>query len=175
MNKKNLGYQFEQEFGRWLSKKFPFTVKLPDTRSLRAKVTAIAQATDSKFQELTGTKTPCDFWTVMHGRSMIWECKHTMQESLPFDRISPHQEEALNKHKQAGGVSTLVIGHKNKQAYVIDMDEWNQLKNMFGNKGRKSIPIPWIKKLSRIHLERKTPKDLQGETKARYVEVKKWD
>lgn len=146
MNRRNLGYQLEKEFGRWLSTKHLFTVKLPDTRSLRAKVTAIAQATDSNFQELTGTKTPCDYWSVFNGMSCMWECKHTMQESLPFNRIAPHQDRALLAHYTALGKSMIVVGYKNKEAYCIEYSDWNRLRSMFSSKGRKSMPIEWIKK-----------------------------
>lgn len=176
VNRKNLGYQFEKEFGRWLSTKHIFTVKLPDTRSLRAKVTAIAQATDSSFQELTGTKTPCDFWSVHDGRSYMWECKHTMQESLPFNRIAPHQDNALKAHYLSKGASILVVGYKNKEAYCINYSDWITLQGRFGSQGRKSVPITWIRKLAKIRLERKTPKDLpEKENKPRYVEVSLWD
>lgn len=175
MNRKNLGYQFETEFGRWLSKRHPFVIKLPDTRSLRSKAKSIEVASNKTFQELTGTKTPADFWSVQNSYSHLWECKHTMQESLPFDRIAPHQRMSLESHANAGGNSYIVVGHKNKTAYCLTYNSWKQLQQRFETKGRKSVPMEWIKHLSFCKLERRTPSQLEGEDKARYVEVSQWD
>jgi len=173
MNKRNLGYKFEKEFGNWLKKEFAFIIKLPDTRSLRLKSKIVsAKAGVTSFQELTGTKTPADFWSLRNGTSFLWECKHTINKSLPFDRISQHQYEALRQHYNEGGESYLVIGFNNEEAYAIHINEWDWLKEKFENKGRKSLPKMWIKEKAQFKFERRTPSQLEGEDKARYEVVR---
>ena len=154
------GLQFEKEFGEGLKTVYDFVIKMPDTRSLRMKQHIIERGAGVKFHDVTGMRSPADWWTVHKGVSILWECKQSkgINKAMGFPKanVKDHQLATLKAHKNEGGERYLVINIKNEdinEYYVVDIKDYLML-NM---SSERYINREVLNSLSKISLCRLTP------------------
>ncbi len=155
------GLQFEREFGAGLRLNYYFVVKFPDTRSLRMKQKIVESTIGKKFHEVTGLRSPADWWTMEDGQSILWECKQTQgvnkNYDFPIKNVKEHQVKTLQKHTENGGLSYLVINIKNEtfcEYYVLDIHDYIHLLSQY----KASIPRVELNGFNQKTCIRYTPK-----------------
>jgi penicillin-binding protein-related factor A (putative recombinase) len=145
---KRHGLQFENKFGEWLEKNSQYSFKVPDTRTLRAKLRLINNTgTLNHYRKLITLQTPCDYISVTNGITTFWECKSTQLKSWPLTNIKQHQIDALFKSRKAGAESWVILNFHSpdmriKGAYSMTYKLHPQVVVDFKFKyNRESIPL----------------------------------
>lgn len=101
-------------------------------------------------------KNICDFLLYKYPILYLLELKTSKGKSIPFSNLAEHQIEGLTKAKELKGiVAGFVINMRDiEETYFIDariIKEYidkniKQYEKTGGKKGRKSIPIKWLRK-----------------------------
>lgn len=130
------GKAFEADFKRSLDARGAYVHRINDAVSWNGR-------------KMVGAKTPADFivwWpNAEHTESVMAECKAINGKSLPFDRLQPHQLEALKvfdgfAQDTHGVVAINFYDSSNRSfnhCFVVPVDIWVQLQNEEGH--NKSI------------------------------------
>lgn len=72
--------------------------------------------------------------TLKNGRSVVFEAKHTNSTNLPFERVAPHQKQALNAHCDLGAEAFILVAFKLDSIYKIPIKDWLELEKTIGKK-----------------------------------------
>jgi penicillin-binding protein-related factor A (putative recombinase) len=97
------GYSFEKEIDLTLVELWDYHFKIPDARTMQG------------FNMPFAPKVPADFCGHKSGRFQLLECKQTKMKSLPFDRLAPHQLDALLSADKSGGEAWLCVSFNNRE------------------------------------------------------------
>lgn len=72
--------------------------------------------------------------TLKNGRSVVFEAKHTNSTNLPFERVAPHQKQALNAHCDLGAEAFILVAFKLDSIYKIPINDWFELEKTVDKK-----------------------------------------
>lgn len=71
--------------------------------------------------------------TMMGGRAVCFEAKHTEADRIRQDAVQPHQMAALDLHNAMGALCFILVsmGHR---YYRVPWVDWREMKDIFGHK-----------------------------------------
>ena len=70
--------------------------------------------------------------TIMGGKSVAFEAKHTDTDRMLKTRLQPWQHEYLEEHKNLGAITFILISFKMQNFYRIPLDVWDNMKEIYG-------------------------------------------
>lgn len=100
---------------------------------------------DSVSQERFTPQKPFDSFLLHRGKFYAVEFKMVqMKAAFSFDRVRPHQIEALQSVAKHGGTGFIIINYRFKgynKAFAIEINAFLDMKKSIEETGRKSIPL----------------------------------
>lgn len=95
----------------------------------------LAPLNNGQFRAVYAKKGQPDFLgTIVGGKSIIMEAKHTNGTNIRFDRISLHQERELEGTHRLGGIAVVLISFSMKNFYSVPWVNWKDMKYTIGKK-----------------------------------------
>lgn len=87
-----------------------------------------------------------DFIGLSHGKSIAFDAKSTnTRTSFPLKNIQPHQLNYLSQHQDQGGLSFILVEFaKQREIYLLTIDQLNEWWEQMEAGGRKSIPYDYF-------------------------------
>lgn len=71
--------------------------------------------------------------TLLGGRAIIFEAKHTNSDAMKQERVTPAQAEALSMHYNLGALCFVLISIKDRY-FAVPWTVWDNMKQSFGRK-----------------------------------------
>lgn len=68
------------------------------------------------------------------GRAVVLEAKFTASDRILQSRVTPGQQEYMNKHAALGALCLIIVGFPSGAAYRIPWSTWRDMKSIFGRK-----------------------------------------
>ena len=103
--------------------------------------------------------------TVMGGRAIVFEAKHTETDRIMQDAVTDEQRDALNMH-EAMGAECFVLVYLEYKYYRVPWTVWKTMRERFGHKYMKSADMVGYEILHRNgilqFLEQPTTQNLQN-------------
>jgi recombination protein U len=75
--------------------------------------------------------------TLLGGRSICFEAKHTDRDRITQDAVTPEQVKDLNLHEELGALCFVLVSLGMQDFYRVPWADWTQMKNRFGHKYMK--------------------------------------
>lgn len=104
---------------------------------------------DAGFNQASGSfgsaRTPADILIHSSELDALVECKAVNNTSIPFDRLAPHQEQALLEYSASapcsvGLVCVLFYGKQRRAGFAIPVEKWCWYRDEI-HFDRKSLPL----------------------------------
>lgn len=92
-------------------------------------------------------KSTVDFIGVYgNGKHVAFDAKETKVNNFAFSRVQEHQVKYLTNTLRFGGEAFLIILFTSvNECYRLDINEYHELRHMFKEQKRKSIPLVWFR------------------------------
>lgn len=101
--------------------------------------------------------------TLIGGRAIVFEAKHTNKEQIDFDRLTREQQESLEEHDRLGAAAFVVVNIGLDHFFRVPWKVWKNMKKIYGHKHMKFCELePY-----RIQYQNGILKLLEGITLAR--------
>ena len=75
--------------------------------------------------------------TIIGGRSVVFEAKHTDSDRIKYDRLTPEQVEKLSKHHTLGAAAFVLVSVGLQTFYRVPWEVWRDMKDIYGYKHMK--------------------------------------
>ena len=75
--------------------------------------------------------------TIIGGRSVVFEAKHTDSDRIKYDRLTPEQVEKLSKHHALGAAAFVVVSVGLQTFYRVPWEVWRDMQKIYGYKHMK--------------------------------------
>lgn len=72
--------------------------------------------------------------TLLGGRSVVFEAKHTDTEKMEQSRVSDEQAHCLDRHELLGALCFVVISFSHEKFFRVPWGDWKRMKEMYGRK-----------------------------------------
>jgi len=72
--------------------------------------------------------------TLVTGRAVVFEAKHTGSTKIEQSRLSAEQCDRLQKHSELGAVTFILVSIDLQSFYRVPWDIWKEMKKLFGHK-----------------------------------------
>jgi recombination protein U len=72
--------------------------------------------------------------TLVTGRAVVFEAKHTSATKIEQSRLSIEQSDRLQKHSELGAVTFVLVSIDLQSFYRVPWDIWKDMKKLFGHK-----------------------------------------
>lgn len=72
--------------------------------------------------------------TLNGGRTIVFDAKFTETDRIRYQVLSDFQRQTLNQYAEFGAMSFVLVGFLNGNMYKIDINTWNNMKEIFGRK-----------------------------------------
>lgn len=72
--------------------------------------------------------------TLPHGRAIAFEAKHTDDDLIKQERVTPAQTEALTLHDKLGAQCFVLVSIRMQSFYRIPWVTWQNMKQLYGHK-----------------------------------------
>ena len=68
------------------------------------------------------------------GQTVVFDAKFTEADKITYQALSEYQREALTNYKGFGAMSFVLVGFFDGSMYRVDIETWNNMKEIFGRK-----------------------------------------
>ena len=72
--------------------------------------------------------------TLLGGRSVVFEAKHTDTEKMEQSRVSDEQARCLDRHERLGALCFVVVSFSHEKFFRVPWGDWKCMKKMYGRK-----------------------------------------
>lgn len=101
--------------------------------------------------------------TLVGGRAIVFEAKHTNKEQIDFDRLTREQQDSLEEHDRLGAAAFVMVNIGLDHFFRVPWKVWKNMKQLYGHKHMKLCELePY-----RIQYQNGILKLLEGITLAR--------
>jgi len=83
--------------------------------------------------------------TMMGGRSVVFEAKHSDKPRIEMNRVTDEQMAALDKHQQLGAICFVLVSIALEKFYVVPWEVWRRMPQLIGKKSmNENDLLPYI-------------------------------
>lgn len=75
--------------------------------------------------------------TLIGGRSVVFEAKHTEAEKIELGALTEEQAERLEKHHNLGAAAFVLVSLSMRDFYRVPWDVWRTMQERYGHKHMK--------------------------------------
>lgn len=79
--------------------------------------------------------------TLLGGRSVVFEAKHTDDERIEYSRLTDKQAEDLERHHNLGAVAFVLVSFGLRDFYRVPWETWRDMKALYGRKYIKKLEL----------------------------------
>ena len=72
--------------------------------------------------------------TLMGGRSVVFEAKHTEKDRIEQSRVSEEQAKRLDSHERFGALCFVLVSFSYDKFYRVLWADWKRMKEIYGRK-----------------------------------------
>ena len=72
--------------------------------------------------------------TLMGGRAIVFEAKHTSKAQIEFERLTQEQQESLEEHDRLGAAAFVVVNIGLDHFFRVPWKVWKDMKKIYGHK-----------------------------------------
>ncbi len=72
--------------------------------------------------------------TLMGGRSVVFEAKHTEKDRVEQSRVSEEQTKRLDSHERFGAICFILVSFSYEKFFRISWGDWKRMKELYGRK-----------------------------------------
>lgn len=100
------------------------------------------QQRDGSFTAVFEKKAQADFkGTLMGGRAVAFEAKHTDTSQIQQTAVNSEQEKFLNREEQMGAICFVIVSFGFTDFFRVPWSEWKRMKEKYGRKYLKPEDI----------------------------------
>ena len=79
--------------------------------------------------------------TLVGGRSVVFEAKHTEGDKIEYSRLTPKQIERLKLHHELGAAAFILVSFGLQNFYRVPWEVWRDMKAIYGRKHMKQADL----------------------------------
>ncbi len=88
---------------------------------------------NGKFEAVFDKTAQPDFKGVIKGgRTVMFDAKFTTSDRITYQVLSDYQRKALLEYCKLGAIAFVLVGFSDGKIYKIDINEWANMKQVFG-------------------------------------------
>lgn len=72
--------------------------------------------------------------TLLGGRSVVFEAKHTDTEKMEQSRVSHEQTKSLDRHERLGALCFVLVSFSHEKFFRVPWGDWKRMKEMYGRR-----------------------------------------
>lgn len=75
--------------------------------------------------------------TLMGGRAIVFEAKHTSKAQIEFERLTQEQQDSLEEHDRLGAAAFVMVNIGLDHFFRVPWKVWKNMKKIYGHKHMK--------------------------------------
>lgn len=75
--------------------------------------------------------------TLIGGRAVVFEAKHTNKEQIDFERLTREQQDSLEEHDRLGAAAFVMVNIGLDHFFRVPWKVWKNMKQIYGHKHMK--------------------------------------
>lgn len=75
--------------------------------------------------------------TLIGGRAVVFEAKHTNKEQIDFERLTREQQDSLEEHDRLGAAAFVMVNIGLDHFFRVPWKVWKNMKQLYGHKHMK--------------------------------------
>lgn len=75
--------------------------------------------------------------TLIGGRAVVFEAKHTNKEQIDFERLTRKQQDSLEEHDRLGAAAFVMVNIGLDHFFRVPWKVWKNMKQLYGHKHMK--------------------------------------
>ena len=75
--------------------------------------------------------------TLIGGRAIVFEAKHTGGDRIEYGRLTREQIDSLSRHHELGAVAFILVSVRLQDFYRVPWEVWRDMKSIYGRKHMK--------------------------------------